>query len=366
MSGVTAPSRPRASTPPGRCRAKRRLRCGPPSARGGSTACSRTPPGSTPSTHGWASSSRRPATPARRTASGRRSSASTRTAARSTPRPRSTQTAPSPLTSRSVTDAVGGQLRQRPQADQLLEHAPRRPRPAVVAEGGGVLGHERVDRGGRRPDPARMARLHRGVERPRPRVHDATASASTAADHGIRAPTDAVAAGAGEQPALGVARHVRVVGEVVQVGDAEVGDHLVDDVGAGPPAPGDEAQVGRHAGRLRGRRGGATPRHRRRPGPGCAARRARRPGRRRPARAGAPDWLSGRSSTTRAGPAGQRGDHVAGRGLGHARRAHRRERRARRTPPRRAAPAAAPRAAPGRGRGEGRPTAARAGARCRR
>ena len=33
-SGVTAPSRTSASTPPGRCRANRRLRCGPPSASG--------------------------------------------------------------------------------------------------------------------------------------------------------------------------------------------------------------------------------------------------------------------------------------------------------------------------------------------
>ena len=91
-------------------------------------------------------------------------------------------------------------------------------------------------------------------------------------------------------------------------------------VGAGPPAPGDEAQVGRHARAPRGRRGGATPRHRHRPGRGCAARRAPRPGRRATARAGARGSSSGRSSTTRAGPAARACDHVAHRGLGHARR----------------------------------------------
>ena len=81
----------------------RMVMCGPPSTSGGSIACSRAPDGSCPSTHGLASSRRRPAMPASRTASPRASAASSRSPTSSMPRPRSTQMRPSPLTATSVT-----------------------------------------------------------------------------------------------------------------------------------------------------------------------------------------------------------------------------------------------------------------------
>ena len=130
---------------------------------------------------------------------------------------------------------VGGQLRQRAQARPAARaaRAPRRRGPSSPRVAG-VLGHEASIGPRRRRRPGRGWRARTEASSgPGPRGHDATARRVDRRDHGIRAPAHAVTAGAGEQPALGVAGHVRVVGEVVQVGDAEVGDDLVDDVGAG-------------------------------------------------------------------------------------------------------------------------------------
>ena len=101
----TVPWRTSSSRVNGRCRKVRRDRYGPSVATGGSTACSRVPSGSRPSTYGDPSSSRRPQPAASRWASRRTSSGPPSvTAAGCSPRPRSTQTR-TPLTSTSVTSA---------------------------------------------------------------------------------------------------------------------------------------------------------------------------------------------------------------------------------------------------------------------
>ena len=160
--------------------------------------------------------------------------------------------------------------------------------------------------------------MHRGAERLGPRAHEATASGVDRRDHGIGAATDAVAPGAGEQPALGVAGHLRVVGEVVQVRDPEVGDHLVDDIGPRATSTSDQTQVRWHAGGLRpveqARHGGIGIGQGRVRSPTSTTTSA--PSARTCDSSGARQWQV-QDDPGRAG--GQRGDHVARRGLGHLR-----------------------------------------------
>ncbi len=146
--------------------------CAPPSASGGQDRVQPDPEGSSPSTYGAASSSRRPASPASRTASRRRASASPRsTGTRSSPSPRSTQTVPSPLTTTSVTPGCSRSSSRAP-APSSRERSPspsraRRPAPA------GRRGHRSACRwprgpahGPRGPGPTRPASATATSRRP--------------------------------------------------------------------------------------------------------------------------------------------------------------------------------------------------------
>ena len=242
--------------------------------------------------------------------------------------------------------AVDEQVGDRPVGGQLRPAAPGRPAaracpappaarpssPRVAVCSATSASIEAADG----PDPARMARRTEASSGPARALTTRTATRVDRGDHGIRTPADAVTAGAGEQPALGVARHVRVVGEVVQVGDAEVGDDLVDDVGAGPTTPGDEAQVGWHVGRLRAVEEARHRGIRIGQGPGAQPHEQDDQGAADAARPGAPGWPgAGRAPPgpgRRPGRRRRRGPRPRARPA-----AHRPGRRARRTPPRRAA-----------------------------
>ena len=177
--GASAPSRSSAASPPGRTRARRRLRCAPPSASGGSTACSRTPPGRTPSTHGWASSSRRPGRP-RQTHRQRAELVGEHLDHAAFDAAATVDPHRAVTVDEDVGDlGVGRQRRQRPEADEPGGEVGSRSRAALVAEGRGVLRGDGADRGGvgrsARPDGALDGRS----QWPGRRRHDAASSEST-------------------------------------------------------------------------------------------------------------------------------------------------------------------------------------------
>ncbi len=124
-----------------RRRGMRRLMWAPPSTSGGRRACSRTPPGSSPSTYGLASSSRRRARPASRTARRRTfSSSPSSQSAWVRPAPLSIHTPAVPLTSTSVTSsrARSGSRGPAPSTSELSRAAaastPPRPRTSEESE----------------------------------------------------------------------------------------------------------------------------------------------------------------------------------------------------------------------------------------
>ena len=163
----------------------RSVRCGPSPTSGGRIACNRTPDGSTPSTYGEVSSSRRPARPARRTASRRTASGPpTSTSARTIPSPASTHTEPSPFTATSVTPGRSRSGSSGPAPSRSACREPRRaatpPRPSVATSTSATVA--RVSGSGRRPwriwshagggsgaDTVTPHRAGRGPPRPAPR-----------------------------------------------------------------------------------------------------------------------------------------------------------------------------------------------------
>src|SRR6478609_10085884 len=225
----------------------RMVMCGPPSTSGGSIACSRAPDGSWPSTHGLASSRRRPAMPASRTASPRASAASSRSPTGSMPRPRSTQMRPSPLTATSVTPGSASHGSRGPapstrdaSADLLsaTRWAPRAPRSCsatalTVAPSGPTPARTRCQTAGVRVPPGRGSTLM-----PRPscgdglvgeakqqlvsRLHDLSSSAGAGWQ-----PLGCLRGSAPIVPDGGDERHVELVhDEVLEVGlDALAAQH---------------------------------------------------------------------------------------------------------------------------------------------
>ena len=228
------------------------------------------PPGRTPSTHGWASSRRRPASPASRTASGRRSEVGT-SATRSTPRPRSTHTAPSPLTRTSVTDgsrttpARGprptSRSARRSGSGRACGHRgrrpPRRATCAITSADGGTPA--RIEAATTVDGPLGFT-TPLGV--PRTAGRDRHGAGLRRAVHGlgdddVGAATHRVARHPGNSPRSASRATPSSSRRWCRWRDAEVGGDVAEDIAARPPAPRHEAEVGLAGSRRRD--GGEEP-----------------------------------------------------------------------------------------------------------